>query len=367
MTWYMYQNYGTALQAVALNKAISNLGYRAFDIAYDPELNNSRRKRKLIPRLVNRVKGFTPLVSAKRSLAFNIFLETHLPRTSPINTDSDFRDLNGRFDAFVSGSDQIWSPRCFDARYFLDFVDSPKKKISYGPSFGCDVVTDPSIVRDMSRLISDYSSLSVREKSGIDIVESLTGRRPVSVVDPTLLLNSSQWANMMMPHAEPSSSYCLFYFLGSDACNELAARKIAADRDLNICVVPIFERQKRSRESVGTNVGPGEFLALIQGASLVLTDSFHGMVFAALLNREFVAFERFDPRSLDSQNTRIYSFLDMIDSREALLSRRELETDTAFTPKDLDFDRINKQIEQRRQESLDYLRGALSRATDGGI
>lgn len=366
MTWYTYRNYGTVLQAVALNNAISNMGYKAFDIAYDPEVKNGQRKRKLGSRVFNRVRGLIPLAAEGRERAFDCFIRENLPITSPVRTDEDFLKLNEQFEGFVCGSDQIWSPRCFDSRYYLDFVTIPEKKVAYGPSFGCDAIEDLKAREDIAGLLSSFYHLSVREESGVRVVESITGRKPVMVLDPTLLLSSSQWTSITKPYDTPSRPYCLFYFLGSAKCNENAARKIAAERGMEVCIIPVLQRHRYSKGCIGTDIGPNEFLMLIQDADLIMTDSFHGMVFSALFNKEFVAFERFDPHSADSQNTRIYNLLKLLGCREALLSREQIGAGGLPTGQLLDYERINERIVQERVKSREYLREALSMATGEG-
>lgn len=51
MTWYLYRNYGTVLQAVALNRTIRNLGYDASTIAYDPPKGKNLLSIELLVRL----------------------------------------------------------------------------------------------------------------------------------------------------------------------------------------------------------------------------------------------------------------------------------------------------------------------------
>lgn len=364
MTWYAYRNFGTALQAVALNFTISQLGYNAINIAYDPEIKNSAIRRSIRTRLINRIKGAYPLISQRREVAYNLFLDK-LPTTPPVYSDMEFEDLNRVFDAFVCGSDQIWSPRFFDTRYYLDFVNRREKKISYAPSFGCNQISDSSIEARIRELIKDFSELSVREESGADIVESLIGKRPEVVVDPTLLLSGSQWNSFSVPFEGSEEPYCLLYFLGSDESNIQTAKKMARARDLKVRTIPILERQRRRAECVGLDIGPGEFLSLISNAELVLTDSFHGIVFSVLFNVDYVAFERFDPASPESQNSRVYDFLKLIDDQIALLPRNRIQDWKQQVNRKHDFYEINRRIELRKRRSIGYLNEALLQAVKG--
>ena len=92
------------------------------------------------------------------------------------------------------------------------------------------------------------------------------------------------------------------------------------------------------------------------------------MVFSTIFRRDYIAFERFNPNSKDSQNTRVYSFLEMTGAQDRLLSRNNLKGIHDFTSRTTEFSRIVPRVDQKRIESIDYLRSALAEATlrEGG-
>ena len=57
------------------------------------------------------------------------FIEDFIAFHTPTQTSSQLFCLNDEFDAFVCGSDQIWSPNEFNSKYFFDFVKDDIKKI----------------------------------------------------------------------------------------------------------------------------------------------------------------------------------------------------------------------------------------------
>lgn len=368
MTWYSYRNFGTALQAVAMSFTVSKLGYQPFFIAYDPvpaqRASNSPR-RSVPARILGKARWLLsphPLIAEERDSTFDRFVNGNLSFTEALPADG-LVGLSDRFDAFVCGSDQIWSPRCFDVHYFLDFVTDPGKKVAYAPSFGCDVIGDHEKAKRIASLLRDFGSIAVREESGADIVESLTGRRPQVVLDPTLLLDADAWSGLARAYPVGDAPYCLLYFLGSHRGNASAARRIAASAGLRVLEVPVFQNRRGRPGALGPDVGPAEFVALVRGASLVCTDSFHGMVFSTLFKRPFVAFERFDPDDSASQNTRVYSFLGMAGLEESLLSRSLLGQWGEFVSPQIDYEAVGERIGRRRDDSLRYLRDALENAT----
>lgn len=368
MTWYAYRNYGTALQAAAISRAVAKLGYRPHFVSYDPKKSQGTlpaAKRPLTQRVTGKAKRFLsprPLAVAERDAAFDRFIDANLEFTDTLAPDR-LAGLSDRFDAFVCGSDQIWSPRFLDPRYFLDFVAQSQKKVAYAPSFGCERIDDDSKAKRIASLLREFGSISVREKSGADIVEGLTGKRPQVVLDPTLLLDADVWSELARPYPITEEPYCLFYFLGSSKGNMMAARRIAEYSRLRVLEVPVFQNRQGRPGVLGPDVGPAEFVSLVKGASLLCTDSFHGMVFSILFEKPFVSFERFDPNDSASQNTRIYNFLNMTGLDGILLSRSHLANWRELANPKIDYRAVRKRLKARREESLRYLLDALENAT----
>lgn len=368
-TWFRYHNYGTALQVVALYNTIKILGYDVDVVNYDPEHKFAVKCKNNGEKVIHR-KRLKQFKGALWKLQNNIydprtkgdkfanFIGNNLTFTEECFTHSDLHDLNKTYDAFVCGSDQIWSPRCFDPTYYLNFVQDPSKKVAYAPSFGCDSIEPYSSAEKISTLLCSFNHISVREASAVDIVKRCTGTEPPVVLDPTLLLDSDAWKVFEKP-VRVDEPYCLFYFLGSYERNWNAALSIAKANNITPVIVPVFKRDlKRSEIDVGP-IGPAEFLWLLSHASLVCTDSFHGMAFSTIFQREFVAFERFDPNSEDSQNTRVYSFLEMAGAENALLPRNSLENWKERTNGHIDYSDVSTRMEGKRVKSLNYLEDAL--------
>jgi len=125
MTWYQYENYGTALQAGSLCKVISNLGYEPLMIQYSPKGDSSISEEAInLHYIWNKAcrkikwKSLFPYRSNERSRLYAEYLAETISETDPCLTFPELYELNDSLDAFVCGSDQIWSPFCFDDKYF---------------------------------------------------------------------------------------------------------------------------------------------------------------------------------------------------------------------------------------------------------
>lgn len=365
MTWFSYQNFGTALQAYALCNTLSAMNCEPHLINYDPTTgfnNQVQPHRSLYERISGKTKvlmGYRPLSCPERDDAFNSFIRDKLPLSPAVKTEADFSKINESFDFFICGSDQIWSPRAFDPRYFLDFVKNDGRKIAYAPSFGCESLGGFAQSKEITRLMKSFSHISVREMSAVKIVQRATGRTPEVVLDPTLLLTEQQWIDALGERKTTSEPYCLMYFLGTDKRNPQIARKIARQHHLGVVSIPVFQRDIKAGKSAAAAIGPSEFVSLIANAELICTDSFHGAAFSTTFKRPLVVFERFNPNSSDSQNTRIYSFLELTGLEGTLLSRDNLDNWKDHVEIEYDYSGAHDRLSSLRKTSLDYLTSSL--------
>jgi coenzyme F420-reducing hydrogenase beta subunit len=376
LTWFHYSNYGTALQVYAMAETLSQMGHEVDVINYRPRPMKPRTLQDMSAKTVTvKVLGkirserteYTaqskPYENAEREELFASFLSESIKLTEECITLSDLCELNGRYDAFICGSDQIWSPNNFDPRYFLDFVSSPDKMIAYAPSIGLNSVDDRYVAEQMRTLIKRFKHLSVREKQGADLIRSLTGMEAEVVCDPTLLMDGRGWDRLCgndRPYDEP---YMLVYMLGS---NDAHWGKVYADaekRGLSVKVIPVHERDSERDGCIGNAVGPYEFLTLVKHADAVYTDSFHGTVMSLLLHTSVVPFERFSSGDPICQNSRIYNLLSVTGLTDLLVSF----DGTGGSARDIDFENVDAAVSAYRNSSAEYLSRSLDEAREDRI
>lgn len=365
MTWYQSQNYGTVLQAFALQRKLRAFGADVQLINYNPapwQQRNQSAFRKSRPFRAarmsqQRLMGVAPFCSVEKDAAFKAFTSLNILETGPVATSADFSGLNSLFDAFVCGSDQVWSPRCFDPRYYLDFVANNRLRVAYAPSFGCNELPE-DVAAAVAPLIARFDALSVRESQGAHMVKRFSGKDCRTVCDPVVLLTAEEWRGISRaPFPQLAEDYCLCYFLGRSEDNWNRARSIAEEKGLKLVIVPVFNGDARRDGITLPNVGPLEFLSLINNSAYVCTDSFHGLVFSTIFERDFSIFERFKSGSAASQNVRIENYLRLTEQEERLLMWGVRDVDGAC--RRVDYIHTRKNINDIRLSSLNYLQYAL--------
>ena len=197
VTFHNALSYGAALQSYALQQFLDANGIDNDIIDYECDYINKSYKRLIhidkhnIPKSL--VGSVLRLGNKRLQLKLAEDFRKRYMRLSPNCTKSTVGSMADKYSAFIAGSDQVWSPTCagFDTTYFLDFAKKGQK-FSYSASFGV-----PEIPKEKAdgyrRLLGDFGGISLREKSGAVIIDSLIGGQSQVNVDPTLLLTSEQW------------------------------------------------------------------------------------------------------------------------------------------------------------------------------
>lgn len=172
------------------------------------------------------------------------------------------------------------------------------------PSFGSDTVAEYNKLI-YKRYISEYQFLSVREATGQEIVQELTDRRASVLPDPVYLLSAEQWRRIAVD-TEQKYRYILMFFISKpDPSAVKHAQRKAVQCDAQV----VWLSYDHGRDGVFVNGGPREFISYIDGAELVLTDSFHASLFSIILSTPFFVYQRTDENG-SRQIGRVYNLLE---------------------------------------------------------
>lgn len=354
ITFFGSLNYGQVLQNYALQTAVEDLGYRAETLKYQfiPISDYTRlwaKKPDSIGKCVKKIARY--ILFYRRMLskisAFQSFRTAYLSLTEEM-TRRELPAVNGRYDVYIVGSDQIWNIDVITEdevdTYTLQFVRDGKRA-AYGASAGSSRNITPPLVARVSTL--DY--ISVREHSLKERLEQsgLTGIH--DVCDPVLLLEEERW-RQLPPAASPlKKPYVFVYFLYvNDIGQDLRklATTIAEERGLKICHVD-------RRVGFGTSrygISPIEWLSYIAHAEVTALASFHGLAFSIIFEKEFIAIH--NPKTGD-RTRELLEALGLsdrgFDSYEDYCLRKD-----SIRP--IDWRAVKEKLAELRKRSLDVLR-----------
>lgn len=327
VTFFKENNSGAVLQAYALSHYLALLGNDVEILNYDPFWSGRIKDSNSLKDRVKAVLLYPHHKNVGRK--YRLFRENFLSMTPIVRSVEDIEELSD-CDVYIAGSDQIWNPYllgCMDDIFFLNFTTNARK-MSYAASYGRDDFSE-EYLKKVAQLTSDYSSISVRENNFKTALNPLVGQDVECVSDPVFLLNAEEYRRIKK---EPKlSGYLLIYTKSYTDDIWEYARYIARKRNLKIVdTSKIFK--KKGVNFVRANIGPEDFLGLIDGADFVLTNSFHGTAFSIILEKNFYAL------SAGAANARIESLLEHLDLKD-----RQIIKGANFEISDIDYNKIAQQ------------------------
>lgn len=363
MTWFSYGNYGTLLQAYALSQVLKDEGHTADIIRYYPkkpavDADDRGFFLKILDRSYKEVQNIInpQILNDRYDELFEPFADKFLTFTKECETLSDLKNVVNEYDVFICGSDQIWTQENFDSHYFLDFVEKRKKTISYAPSIGAGCFKNYIYEEKIKELVHNIDYVSVREESSTRLLKAFE-KEIIRVVDPTLLLSSKVWEDTFCLKESDTheKSYALLFFLGRSNKSWKTAYELARKKNLKIKVIPAYKKDFGRKVDVEKKVDPKKFMELIKNASLVCTDSFHGIIFSIIFEKDFLAFERFKGKHYLNQNNRIYDLLNSI-----MLTDRIVQGNINIEISKIDYSKKKEYLLQKIGQSKSFLFSSLS-------
>lgn len=361
-------NYGASLQAYALVEYLRSLNQEAYLIDYRNQrienLQINQRKTNWNNRheLVRNIKKtINSRALQKMDDKYHQFHQRILDNNHlNIQSNEQLESLTKEYDAFICGSDQIWSSSITggDIHFFLDFAWKKKMCISYAASVGGKRLDYNSEQKRMiGGFLKDFKALSVREKVNVDEMEEIAGKHCSVVLDPTLLLESKQWEKIANEAKikRPFDHYVIYYQVLDDDSFYPKALDFAKKRGLPLVRMDWHPSKARVNGCVSVSaqgIGPCEFLNLFLGADFVLSNSFHGTVFALMFEKDFMTYT-LNPKHA-GKGSRIEELLE----RVGLDDRVRCDLDDTMCAR-IDWLDVKMRLSQHVMESKKYLSNAL--------
>ena len=356
ITFHRTTNYGAALQAYAFQKTLQNMGnepelidYRNMNIYsyYDPRFYRGLSFKTKIGKI------FRYPYNAATFERFSFFWEKYLKLSSVCSNPEELRAVERAYDAVICGSDQVWNPRAifkdFEA-FLLGTADC--KKIAYAASAGNVSLWEPYL-KTYWRLLHRFDAISVREQEMQLPTEHLSQKNVEIVLDPTLLLEQSDWCKVedsAFAEQLPSNGYILVYFLGKNPAVVQAVHELQEKTGLPVVSLG---RKISGIKAIRPIAGPAEFLTLFHHASYVLTSSFHGTVFSIQYQKPFLVFGNV------AYNSRMNTLLDAFGLKERMIGS-ETASVTEKMNSTICWEQVQLRHAQEKQHSLAFLQKALN-------
>lgn len=368
LTLPLHTNYGGILQAYALQTVLERMGHECIIINRD-----IHQKPQLIPCCISFVKRVIKHILRRHSEP--LFKEYKFYKEYPTISQNTNKFVNkylhlmninsydtiiGDFDGFVVGSDQVWRPKYFGENRiqhaYLAFTSgfSKCKRIAYAASFGSDIweyTKEQTTI--CSRLAKQFNHIAVREESGVVLCQKYLETNATVVLDPTMLLNKSDYDNIIDSFStEKHEKELLTYILNpndeSDYITSYVAKALSLTPNISNSRyeddgAPLVQKIQISVE---------QWLRNFRDAKFVITDSFHACIFSILFHKEFIVIGN-KKRGLSRFETllSIYGLLDRMADN--------LDEASEILKKNIDWNMVQNILEYEKVRSLNYLNESL--------
>ena len=131
-------------------------------------------------------------------------------------------------------------------------------------------------------LLKNFTGISIREQTSVELVKKHFGITPEFVLDPTLLIDKKYYLDLIKNYPNNKNlneNYVFVYNICS--IKNLQNFAIKASNELNYKIY----------EFILNNTNPLEdFIYYISNCKAVVTNSYHGTIFSIIFNKPFITF-----------------------------------------------------------------------------
>jgi len=315
ITFLHNDNFGSSLQAYALQRTVQELGYECVHLDYRPDrtekirnlLMSGNNVKLILEGIRKRGVRADQQGARRKSEAIPAFYRKRMRLSALCRNRKELRQASRECGLLLCGSDQIWNPVWLNPAYFLTFAGENTTKVAYAASLGVSRLPKPAKVRKIRRWTKDFRAISVREQEGADLLERMTGRKADVMPDPVCLLTAEEWADTA-GEAPEGTPYLLCYFIGNDPKYWDRVKTLHQETGLRVLVLPVTAESYRSGYELLDGLGPEGFLGAVRNASCFCTDSFHGLVFGTLFGTRTELIRRYREDDPESKNSRVDHF-----------------------------------------------------------
>lgn len=360
-------NCGSLLQAYALQQCLKRrFQVQSEVIDFRPKASESlysifpenlfQEKRKTL----NAICHYSLIRNQKED--YETFRKKWLKMTASVcKTEEDLKK-QGQYSAVIAGSDQVWNVKMpdFDMAYFLGWFDG--NKYAYAPSAGGTLIQEADNILEIKKDLNQFDALSARENRCKDSVEELTDRNAELVLDPTLLLTQKEWQDSIQERIVVGD-YIFYYSwaYNSDAVNKKVA-EFAKQNNLPVYVINQFKWTKHKPTDYGfkmcKNAGPQTFLSLMKYAKYAMVQSFHGVIFAYQMNKEFFFLDDQPEEKMDVRLKQILALLgkmnqvlrpeDNVKEKMTVLKQGNIETENLKKYREISYRYLQEMVENTK-------------------
>lgn len=335
ITIYDAFNYGSYLQAYAMQKILEKLGHEV------TILDCSRSKYLKIRNIISK-RPSQFIVKLKKLMAYS-------KSWNELNIKSYKKQ---QFDIIIIGSDEVWNIKNKSFEHWPEYFGynlNARKVIAYAPS--CGFTTFEELTNDKYCVngIKQLDHIFARDDITKSICEAIRGCECKKVVDPTLLY-LDRWKNEAKPYPNIADNYILYYSYNQKPLMLNHIKQFAKEKNLKV-IVAGFKYDWCDESLI---VEPKQFLTLMKNAKYVVTTTFHGSVFAVIFKRKFIGF-------YPNKNPKVHDFLKQVGlEHRVYIQNMPYYEFKNILEETIDYNNIHNKLKEKIKGSMELLINAMS-------
>lgn len=354
-------NFGAVCQAYGLQQTLYKMGYNdVMFINYNPDYLKQRynpldtwkyldRKAPIFRRLIRIFKWSVYVTTSYfRNYQFNKSIRRLLKQTDKeLHTKAEVAQIQA--DVLICGSDQIWNTSLtgqYDPVFFGYFDPSiSARTIAYAPSTELSTLSCDNLSA-IIEMISYINAISVRESSIRDVLQPHIKKNISVCVDPTILCGRDAYDNITAKRLVEKPYICVYSYFPKEQLVYDVLRTIPNYESYEIRYI-LFDAPNFSQafdKEIHGAIPVEKFLSYIKYASYVVTNSFHGLAFSLLFEKNFCV------TSVSNKSTRCKSLLQDIN----LMDRFVKEPEAAHW-EEINYNCVNQELMKLRKASREFL------------
>lgn len=353
-------NYGALLHSWAFQQVLKNK-LKVLDTEIIDYIPNHFNGLNLKYPILSYIKGLRPRATikalpnayyhAQRYEKFKDFVNKNMVISRQQYTMESLNNTILDYDCIICESDVIWSPNSmggkFDPSFFMA-LDSmkDKKKIAYAPSLA-NAEFSKEQEQEFVDLLKSVDFISTREHYAVEYIKKLSNRSVNHVLDPTMLLTGEDYSHITAKRLIPEKYLLIYFPLQFMPRLVEQAKQFAKEKGLKVVEISSYSLEK-IRHKTFTAAGIEEFISLIKNAEVIFSNSFHGVCFSILFEKDFYAYSRKTGRKIED-------FCQLLG-----LDNRFIRNFNFSEQHPIDYHEVNKLLKNERTKSLKWLEEAIN-------
>ncbi len=352
LTHHYIKNYGAFLQTYALQQYLTET-YPDADVKIIDYVNQKHKWINIAGcfrffKGKENLRAYLEKIKLPKTFAKEEKKYLHL--TKRVRSSKEINALG--LDLILVGSDEVWHYQ--DKAYApvkFGYGLQAKGIASYAPSCGGVDTTKP-IPAAVQEGMQRFTHFSARDDIAEWLVQTTVGKKAVRVLDPTLLYDFPIYEDSFTEKLK-KKPYMLMYF-----CEKLAAEghqqliDYAKKKGWEIYGAGEYAKYY---SDITTNLTPFQWVEMFRNAQLVVTGTFHGVVFSLISKRNFAAY-----LTNPSRVKKVHSLLEQFGLSNRIFTEKQIGQMQDLFAQDIDYGNFGEQMGKIRETSYSYLSDVIA-------